>query len=244
MPLNTSIQKDQLDYATMNKVFSLLIDFYNQAKNDTLFAARKKVDQPLLIPKNPLSYNEIIINHHKASNNLTFSKKQLILDANDPANKLDQRVALDHQNSPHLDGRILRFDTTSNLSLTDYAHLTSLMYLITQLRVDISFDFLALLSSRPDLKNDLFDITFNINAKFMKKHNQTFHINANDAVAIRIHDAFSDYKKNKMGANKRFFTIDISNQCISFNNLCLIYMFVHQHLPQLLDSATWANGKL
>lgn len=241
MPLDISTSDTQVSYDTMNIVFNKLLSFYHTAKNDVVFATRKDVKQGLRLPTNIRSYNEILINHHKTNDNLTFSRRQLLLDASNTSS-LEELAARDHQNSPHLDGRILRFDATSNLSLDKYAKLTSIMHLITQLSISISFEFIEFLETRPDLKNELFDLVFSVNGDMVHSSKRYIKFSRYDANVNLLTKEFNNYI-NAVTGHKRM-RLDMSIQASSFSNLCLLYLVIKNNIPELLTHQVWQKGYL
>ena len=241
MPLDISTSDTQVSYDTMNIVFHKLIDFYHTAKHDVVFATRKDVKQDQHLPTNIRSYNEILINHHKTNNNLTFSRRQILLDASNTPS-LEELAAHDHQNSPHLDGRILRFDATSNLSLDKYAKLTSIMYLITQLSISTSFEFMEFLDARPDLKNELFDLVFSVNGDLVHSSKRYTKFSRHDPSVNLLTKEFNNYIYPIVGHMR--VNLDMSIQISSFNNLCLLYSIIKNNVPELLTHEVWEKGYL
>lgn len=241
MPLDISTSDTQVSYDTMNIVFNKLLSFYRTAKHDVVFATRKDVKQSMSLPRNIRSYNEILINHHKTNDNLTFSRRQLLLDASDTSS-LKDLAARDHQKSPHLDGRILRFDATSNLSLDKYAKLTSIMYLITQLSISISFEFIEFLGTRPDLKNELFDLVFSVNGNMVHSSKRYDKFSMHDPSVNLLTKEFNNYIRTITG--HRRMSLDMSIQISSFNNLCLLYSIIKNNVPELLTPEVWEKGYL
>lgn len=241
MPLDISTSDTQVSYDTMNIVFNKLMGFYYTAKHDIVFATRKDVKQGVRIPTNIRSYNEILINHHKTNDNLTFSRRQLLLDASDTSS-LKELATRDHQNSPHLDGRILRFDATSNLSLDKYAKLTSIMYLITQLSISISFEFMEFLETRPDLKNELFDLVFSVNGNMVHSSKRYTKFSGYNPSVNLLTKEFNDHIR-AINEHRRV-NLDMSIQISSFNNLCLLYSIIKNNVPELLTHEVWEKGYL
>jgi len=241
MPLDVSTRDTQVSYDTMNIVFNKLSNFYRTAKHDVVFATRKDSKQSISLPTNIRSYNEILINHHKTNDNLTLSRRQLLLDASDTSS-LKDLAAHDHQNSPHLDGRILRFDATSNLSLDKYAKLTSIMYLITQLGISISFEFVEFLETRPDLKNELFDLVFSTHGDMVHSSKRYNKFSMHDPHINLLTKEFNNYIRAIIG-HKRM-SLDMSIQLSSFNNLCLLYSIVKNNVPEILTHEVWEKGYL
>lgn len=241
MPLDISTSDTQVSYDTMNIVFNKLMSFYHTAKHDVVFTTRTDLKQGLHLPTNIRSYNEILINHHKTNDNLTFSRRQLLLDASDTSS-LEELAAHDHQNSPHLDGRILRFDATSNLSLDKYAKLTSIMYLITQLSISISFEFVEFLETRPDLKNELFDLVFSVNGNMIHSSKRYTKFSRHNPSVNQLTKEFNNYIHAITG--HRHMSLDISIQASSFNNLCLLYLVIKNNVPELLTHKVWEQGYL
>ena len=241
MPLDISTSNTQVSYDTMNIVFNKLLTFYHTAKQDVVFATRKDAKQSMSLPTNIRSYNEILINHHKTNDNLTFSRRQLLLDASDTSS-LKELAARDHQQSPHLDGRILRFDATSNLSLDKYAKLTSIMYLITQLSISVSFEFVEFLETRPDLKNELFDLVFSVNGDMIHSSKRYNKFSMRNASVNLLTNEFNNYIRAITG--HRRMSLDMSIQASSFNNLCLLYSIIKNNVPELLKHEVWEQGYL